>query len=127
MPLKHRVPPCVLDVKAREWSPQASSKSDVVAELDSVKLPCFSMNVLGLSCSLTIVWALNKPLEFTLDGISKGTKSKGDRGQYPYTSSKCKPNGTLDRYKARLVAKGYTQTYEIDYEETFALVAKMKI
>ena len=27
------------------------------------------------------------------------------------------------RYKARLVAKGYAQTYGIDYEETFSLVA----
>ena len=34
-------------------------------------------------------------------------------------------DGTLDRYKARLVALGNRQEYKVDYEETFAPVAKM--
>ena len=34
-------------------------------------------------------------------------------------------NGQVKQLKARLVAKGYSQTYGVDYLETYALVAKL--
>ena len=34
-------------------------------------------------------------------------------------------DGKVDRYKARLVPPGFTQTQGLDYEETFASVAKL--
>jgi Reverse transcriptase (RNA-dependent DNA polymerase) len=37
------------------------------------------------------------------------------------------PEGMVKLYKARLVIKEYSQTYGIDYDKIFALVAKMNI
>ena len=38
---------------------------------------------------------------------------------------KTRSDGTIDCYKARLISKGFTQEYGIDYEETFASVARL--
>ncbi|GFZ14161.1 hypothetical protein Acr_24g0003510 [Actinidia rufa] len=43
------------------------------------------------------------------------------------TRIKTRVDGTVERYKARLVDMGFTQEYGIDYEETFALVAKLTV
>ena len=60
----------------------------------------------------------------TWDMVDRLTNATITGSRWVY-SVKMKADGSLDRYKARLVAQGYKQEYGIDYEATFAPVAKM--
>ena len=64
--------------------------------------------------------ALLKNNTWTLSPLPEGKKIVGCKW---VCSIKHKVDGAIERYKSRSVAKGYTQTYDIDYKETFSLVA----
>jgi len=66
--------------------------------------------------------ALHKNKTWDLVKLPNGKKVVGCKW---VLTIKHKADGSVERYKVILVAKGFTQTYGIDYEETFAPVAKM--
>jgi hypothetical protein len=66
--------------------------------------------------------ALLKTSTWDLVDLPVGKSAIGCKWVYKI---KTRSNGTVDHYKARLVAKRFTREYGIDYEETFALVARL--
>ena len=68
------------------------------------------------------VRALEKNGTWEITDLPRGKKPVGCKWIF---TVKYKTDGNVDRYKARLVAKGFTQSYGIDYQETFAPVAKL--
>lgn len=68
------------------------------------------------------IQALEKNGTWEISNLPKGKQPVGCKWIF---NVKYNANGSLERYKAKLVAKGFTQTYGIDYQETFAPVAKL--
>ncbi|GFS45477.1 hypothetical protein Acr_00g0096310 [Actinidia rufa] len=68
--------------------------------------------------------ALAKTHTWELIPLSSGKNFIGCKWVYKV---KTHSDGSLERYKARLVSKDFSQESEIDYDETFALVAKINI
>ena len=66
--------------------------------------------------------ALEKNGTWEVMTLPRGKKPVGCKWVFKV---KYKVDDTVERYKARLVAKGFSQTYDIDYIETFALMAKL--
>jgi Reverse transcriptase (RNA-dependent DNA polymerase) len=67
--------------------------------------------------------AIEKNKTWEMTDLPKGHKPIGVNWVY---KKKMTLQGTIERHKARLIVKGYRQKAGIDYDEVFALVARMK-
>jgi hypothetical protein len=97
-----------------------------IASLDSISIPTKWEDAMKdpkwKAAMLEEMNALEKNKTWQLVDLPNGKKAVGCKWVY---TVKHNPDGRVERYKAHLVSKGYSQTYGIDYEETFAPVAKM--
>ncbi|CAJ2662733.1 unnamed protein product [Trifolium pratense] len=83
---------------------------------------CFDPKNKKMEAVLEEMKALEKNKTWSIMTLPDGKKTVGCKWVF---TVKYNSDGSIERYKARLVAKGFTQTYGIDYSETFAPVAKL--
>jgi len=66
--------------------------------------------------------ALEKNKTWSVTTLPEGKRTVGCKWLF---TIKYNYDGSIKRYKARLVVNGFTQTYGLDYSETFAHVAML--
>ena len=97
-----------------------------VTSLDQIQIPNSVQEALKMSqwkaATLEELRALEKNGTWTLTDLPPGKHIVGCKWIF---SVKYRANENVERFKARLVAKGFAQSYRIDYQETFAPVAKL--
>lgn len=108
------------------YSNLSSSLSAFTSKLSSVEIPKNVQVALEIpkwrEAVLEEMTALEKNKTWSVMTLPDGKKTVGCKWVF---TVKYNSDGSIERYKARLVAKGFTQTYGIDYSETFAPVAKL--
>ena len=108
------------------YSHLSSSYRAFVSNISSVSIPNHFQDAFATSewklAMIEEMKALLKNGTWKLTELPKGKRPV--RCKWVYTV-KHKADGSIECYKARLMTKGFTQTYGVDYQETFASVAKM--
>jgi Reverse transcriptase (RNA-dependent DNA polymerase) len=109
-----------------DYSNLSTEYGAFIASLDSVAIPkCWQVAKGDPKWEVAMheeLRALDKNRTWELVSLSPGKKVVGCKWVF---TLKHNPEGKVERYKARLMVKGYSQTYGIDYDKTFAPVAKM--
>jgi hypothetical protein len=108
------------------YSNLSPSFAAFTSNLSSVKIPKNVQEALEIPKWKEAVFeemkALEKNKTWSATTLPAGKRTVGCKWVF---TIKYNSDGSIGRYKARLVAKGFTQTYGIDYSETFAPVAKL--
>ncbi|KAL5779663.1 hypothetical protein ACOSQ2_010400 [Xanthoceras sorbifolium] len=104
----------------------SSTYKAFVSNLQQIQVPNSIHEALKIpewkTATLEEIRALEKNQTWDLTRLPLGKRAVGYKWIF---SVKYKSDGSVDKFKARLVAKEFTQAYGIDYQETFAPVAKL--
>ncbi|KAJ4703138.1 Retrovirus-related Pol polyprotein from transposon TNT 1-94 [Melia azedarach] len=97
-----------------------------VSNLDKVQVPNSIHEALAIpewkAAVLEEIRALEQNETWEISDLPTGKYPVGCKWIF---TVKHNADGSVNRFKARLVAKGFTQSYGVDYQETFAPVAKL--